>query len=317
MCLLGFGLVPPVADAEERLVARLIKPSPVSVYGNVMVWSEWRPQPRRYALMIMHGTRVYAAPVSLRRSVFDADVGPDASGRPTAVYSRCQVESPNDYSAEERSFGGGCNIVAHRIGTRGERQITHYRTGGAFLPTIWRDRLVFRRVGRSAVGRLYLRRGRSRPRALRARPPGFAKWLDLRGDRIVGTWERERDRPCPGEQRPDEKTQTDTSVWTFPLRAQRAQRIDRGCSTSGRAFVQFPSLFGRGISYLVAQRPSAPEGLTFSERLVALDGRLIQERQLPGRDGYLAWQRSGAAIAAVQPVVSDGQLRYDVALDSG
>jgi hypothetical protein len=66
--------------------------TPVSAYGGVAVWSAFDPASKTYRLRAYRGGHVSDVPVPPRRSPFDADVGPDATGQPVVVYSRCRVD---------------------------------------------------------------------------------------------------------------------------------------------------------------------------------------------------------------------------------
>jgi hypothetical protein len=80
-------------------------------------------------------------PVALRNQPFDVDLGPDAEGRTTAVYSRC---------ARARGSGlpAGCDLYRFDFATSREQRIAGASTGGAseYLPSLWGGRLAFTRV---------------------------------------------------------------------------------------------------------------------------------------------------------------------------
>jgi hypothetical protein len=103
------------------------------------------------------GLRV--APVAARPEAFDADVGPDASGAPTVVYSRCQTYGRRP---------AGCVLYRWPIGAPAEEAIADTAAGGTSqtLPTIWRDALAW--VASSGAGPRVVFRGSpsARPRVL-------------------------------------------------------------------------------------------------------------------------------------------------------
>src|SRR3954452_7092976 len=87
--------VPAVPHAEFT-IAETARPTPVSAYAGRLVWSQYDAALGAFRLMETHaspsGSQTTALPVPPRAVPFDADVGPDADGAATVVYSRCATE---------------------------------------------------------------------------------------------------------------------------------------------------------------------------------------------------------------------------------
>ena len=94
-CIVAVLAAPAVARAEFT-VAETTRPTPVSAYAGSLIWSRYDAALAQYRLMETHaspaGAQTTALPVPPRSVPFDADIGPDATGAPTVVYSRCTTE---------------------------------------------------------------------------------------------------------------------------------------------------------------------------------------------------------------------------------
>jgi hypothetical protein len=143
-------------------------------------------------------------PVAPRSAPFDADLGPDARGRPTAVYSRCRTEPRGGWHDAGLAWetSRGCDLFRFDFAAGRERRIAGPSRGDAseFLPSLWHGRLAFTRVderpGAARLARIYertLASGRETllpggsetgdPKVM-ARPAG----LDLGGRYVAYVW---------------------------------------------------------------------------------------------------------------------------------
>ena len=179
----------PVAAASDDVLASLSPGAAsairMSAHGGHVVWSE-PVAPGRHVLMRWHQGRVARLPVAERAVPFDVDLGPDARGRPVAVYSRCPGEAEN-------AAAGGCNV--YRLDLRRGRERTIRRASTArsseYAPAIWRGDLVFASsktaAGPAAV--MLLRRGARRAVVLRRQARGAeaarVSAIDLTSNAVV------------------------------------------------------------------------------------------------------------------------------------
>jgi hypothetical protein len=113
----------PSAVASDEVLASLPADAIVglhmSAYGGHVVWSE-AVAPGRHVLMRWHAGRVDRLPVAERAVPFDVDLGPDARGRPVAVYSRCPGEG------ESTAPVGGCDVYRIALQRGRERRIRRF-----------------------------------------------------------------------------------------------------------------------------------------------------------------------------------------------
>src|SRR4051794_14631467 len=90
------SLVTPSAARADFTLSTLERPTPVSAYAGHVVWSRYDIAAGAFRLMEAHastaGLVTTTLPVPPRAVPFDADVGPDANGAATVVYSRCATE---------------------------------------------------------------------------------------------------------------------------------------------------------------------------------------------------------------------------------
>jgi hypothetical protein len=191
LALLALLAAVPPAAAQE--LARLDHPAPIAAHGGVVAWSA-RQADGRFALVTTRGR----ADVPTRAIPFDVDLGPGPDGRLTAVYSRCEEETPGvgGFAPMDIDEGRGCEIKLHVLGTSEERPVLSTTDADEFWPTIWRDRIAFGRTydTKPALPYLYVRPvagGRSirmpgGPRGAdgRSRPSS----LELFGRRLAFAW---------------------------------------------------------------------------------------------------------------------------------
>jgi hypothetical protein len=91
---------------------------------------------------------------------FDVDLGPDARGRPVAVYSRCPGERENALPV------GGCDVYRLSLIGGREHKLRRVSTSRAseYAPTIWRGNVAYASATSGTRTRLMLlRRGARRP----------------------------------------------------------------------------------------------------------------------------------------------------------
>jgi hypothetical protein len=128
-------LLAPASAVADEVLATVPGAGRISAYGGWIVMSVVVDRERW--LNTWHDGVL--APLNVRANPSpDFDVGPDAAGRPTLVYSRC-VRYPR-----------GCDLFAVTLGEGVERRLPVSQTRySEFAPAIWGDMLVF---GRRAKG---------------------------------------------------------------------------------------------------------------------------------------------------------------------
>jgi hypothetical protein len=263
-------------------------------------------------------------PIAPRRSQFDVDVGPDAAGRPAAVYSRCRRDPTFEDELSGLLFipewagGRDCDVYRYDFATRRERKVRGASDPAVseYLPSLWRDRLVFatRRHGRSRLSAIDL----DHPSRVTAIPGGSGGdgpapiAVDLRASHVAFIWEVSGVK-CSltnGSERNVEDPAT-TELWlgTIGRGSIRTRRVGRACEWERRAFLQGPSFSSAGLSYVVAGPGIGPD---LPRRLVTrpLGGGSAAVAGLPGctlsaiRDGgflYTARETTCPAPAPLTP----------------
>lgn len=135
---------PPPPSLEPATLAQLARPSPISAWRDIAVWSAYDEAVGAYRLMVADGEAVGPLPVDPSPVPFDADVGPDSSGDPAVAYSRCggPPEPPADRSAAD------CDLFVLGLrDDRGERPIRNANSAGSeFNPTLWRGEVAWART---------------------------------------------------------------------------------------------------------------------------------------------------------------------------
>jgi hypothetical protein len=109
----------------------LQRETPIREYAGWLLYSRWDGHAYHLAIWQAGHGRDLAAPTQAKP--FDADVGPDSTGRASAVYSRC---------------AGSCDlyVIGFDLGDT-PRPVSNANTRGRdeIAPSIWRGRLVFAR----------------------------------------------------------------------------------------------------------------------------------------------------------------------------
>jgi hypothetical protein len=149
MFAIAIAAAAPEARADTT-IAQLKRPTPVSAFGGRIVWSAFDFNSRRYRLMTHAGGVTMPVPVAPRSAPFDAELGPDAGGRPTAVYSRCRREPRGPWRTTGLIWDaiGGCDLYRFDFATGRERRVPGASRPGTseYLPSLWRGRIAFTRV---------------------------------------------------------------------------------------------------------------------------------------------------------------------------
>src|SRR4051812_21217561 len=197
--LVGVGLLvfaPPARAADETL-AQLPGAIGLSAHAGWVAYSA-PVGTGAWSLRTWHRGVVADVGVAARDAPFDVNVGPDASGHPTAVYSRCL-----------RSGGGerppvACDLFAVRLddGSTERRLAVSARRASEFAPAIWRNAVAFGRKVRGRRSELVLTRPGKRPRKLRTgtfpacggdslcegRPQAWTEKTDLGSRAVAYKW---------------------------------------------------------------------------------------------------------------------------------
>ncbi len=181
------------AHAKSTPITALSRGTPVREYAGWLLYSRWDGS--RYHLATWHEGRARDLAVPASKQRFDADVGPDSHGHPSAVVSLCR---------------GSCDlyVIGLEPGAR-LRPVRNANTSGhdEVAPSVWKGRLVFgRRYGRDEVVAYtkLLRAPRSRPstrlaglpstRCGAVEPPSCRriKRVHLEGMELWGRWVAQR-----------------------------------------------------------------------------------------------------------------------------
>ncbi|MDT5080378.1 MAG: hypothetical protein QOJ80_5015 [Mycobacterium sp.] len=143
--------------AGEVVLDTVNASTPVSAYGGVAVWSAFDAASKTYQLRAYRDGQVSDVPVPPRHSPFDADVGPDATGRPVVVYSRCRVDQTGGLffnELPEWGFARGCDIHRFRFADGTDRTLAAARSKvrSEVTPSIWGSHLAYFAVGEPRHG---------------------------------------------------------------------------------------------------------------------------------------------------------------------
>lgn len=269
--LLTGGAVPSHADPMS-LAAKAA--GPVSAEGLRTVWSapEGSGKRRRYRLVAKFADQppVVLRNVRSRAVPFDADIGSDARGRQSVLYSRCRKEYP--FLREDTGLTGwdqssGCRIYEYSFTRRRERQITSLGDNGSFfLPSRSGFRIAF--ANRSG-GRVHLQSLDIRDRRVRTfrggstlpsgghddrifTGPGPLN-VDLNGRTATFLWARFPES-CPADD-DSRGLRFATEIWSQPL-GSAGERIVQGCTTSTSLpwAVSAPTRSRSGLLYVATTR---------------------------------------------------------------
>jgi hypothetical protein len=129
------------AAAPARAVATPGAPTAVKEFAGTIVFSQFDAATNQYLLTVRRAGAAAAErlPVAPSARPFDADIGPDSSGRPELIYQRC---SPPP------GVPTGCDLFVFSLdGTTGERPVRNANDPGHndMNATIWRGRIAWAR----------------------------------------------------------------------------------------------------------------------------------------------------------------------------
>src|SRR4051794_39573707 len=167
-----FAVAAAPARADDTVLVSGLDAAAVTAYGSQVVYSQRDALGQPWKLMRWHDGVADALPVPPRAVPFDADAGPDASGQPVVVYSRCRTEpDPSGLSpAPDWQTARGCDLYELPLtGGGGERRLAASSRGmSETTPSIWHGALAYARHadGGARATIEYLPAGASRPRAL-------------------------------------------------------------------------------------------------------------------------------------------------------
>jgi hypothetical protein len=122
---------PATAQSSGERVVALDRATPVREYAGWLLFSRWDGS--AYRLATLHDGQVRDLPVPAQAEPFDADIGPDSAGRPSAVMSLCK---------------GSCDLFVLGFEAGDElRPVRNANTNGKDEtdPSVWKSRLVFAR----------------------------------------------------------------------------------------------------------------------------------------------------------------------------
>jgi hypothetical protein len=129
------------AGAAAQNVAAPGAPTVVREYAGTVVFSQFDASTAQWSLAVRRAgaAQVELLPVAPSQTPFDADIGPDSSGRPAVIYQRC---------------GGtplvptGCDLFVFSLDrATGERAVTNANDphNNDVHPTLWRGRIAWTR----------------------------------------------------------------------------------------------------------------------------------------------------------------------------
>jgi len=321
VCVVAAGPV-----AAQTVLAVEAGPTSVSAYGGVVAWSSFDETSRTYRLRMWSAGLASEVPTPARRVPFDVDVGPDARGRPTLVYSRCRRD-PEPVSAfsgqPEWRWARGCDLYRHRPGAGGERRLraVSSRRASESLPAVWGDAIAFSRVAeprgrrRGEVPTLHLTSLRGKPlRRIRVGSTGRLERFDPGGPPIGGPTPTEMDlhrrtlvfaweylgRSCAPPDPDDEDPLDPPPSTEVRLDAPGGRTLlERRCDATGVFGATFdgssPIWLRRRLDDSSALRGGDSRGETDFGIAVAVDGdALVRVRATGGRGYEVIWSSTAS-----------------------
>jgi hypothetical protein len=277
--VVGIAAGVPTAAAGDVLVASMSRPSRVSAFSGAVTWSQYDPVTRRYALVIRQAGRSVVAPVPSSAAPFDAQLGPVGTHSIAAVYSRCST-APGSHVAGLAPFlqgrivnpqtGRGCRLYRYVLGQAGEHRLKIRGLTGisAFLPSLWRSRLVFvglQHAHHTWVSSIFTSRTPtgSTARRIASGPRGIG---DL-APQVTGTALRGQDVAFGWDWASATYGQGVSTVYTTTVGSHTRHRIMQ--DTDGRTQFLAPLYHGSTLALpLVESRPQEPTaGISFIGRL--------------------------------------------------
>lgn len=125
----------------DDLVAQLTRDTPIAAYGSTVAWSAYDATAKLYTLELgQAGLAPTVAAVRGSRTPFDVSLGPDATGRVVALYTRCSHGTT------------GCDVYRYDVAGRRETRVAAVSapTADEAWPVQWGNLLAF--VRRHAKG---------------------------------------------------------------------------------------------------------------------------------------------------------------------
>lgn len=314
--LVALGCTASSASAQAPLLETQIAQEKdntlVAAYGGWVVWSRYDEAQNMWRLVGREpgSASVRRLPVAARAFPFDVDLGPDVSGDPAAVYSRCRHEYMmiGPFSGAYRR-SRGCRIVKLDLTTGRESSLYRRRGASLYLPTLWRGRLAYVvRGGRYDALHLELRVQHHRrttttklgaaPAPRTEIPEAGPTRLDLYGKTLVFAWESTRARyRCPGNLTPED----DGLVTRVFLQRNRQHRelLDKGCVDSAD-----PG------AVAIANAPTISEGFVTWYRFIRTPNPADSGHRLQRRSLRTAKTISVPLVAAYVSLTADGRTIY-------
>ena len=225
----------------------------VSAYRGWVAWTSYDTSRRAYVLWASSGGVARVLPVNPQPRPFDVDLGPDATGQPVAVFSRC------DSSNARR-----CTIRNFNLATGEQTHLVTHPADDQLLPSRWGNRLAIARSWWNAwrdAEICRLEHGAAKCRPVRAGPVGAAPRarstgptnVDLSARRMAIAW---RWQPRPGSRRRQRTAillRREVGIRTDRRRRPRWIAATRSAGTSIRA-VHTPMLEGAALYYARGHR---------------------------------------------------------------
>jgi hypothetical protein len=136
-CLAGLALTALTATAgADTLIATTTQPTPIRSWGDVAAFSLYDGTSHTYHLAISrHAHAPELVSVEPQSTPFDVDIGPDESGSPMIVYSRCEAPAGCDLYRLSLATGTGARIASASAPDASET-----------APTVWGARIAWVRV---------------------------------------------------------------------------------------------------------------------------------------------------------------------------
>jgi hypothetical protein len=158
---LALGVVASRAPAATTTtpLAPVADDTPISAYGGWVVWSEKGADGLWHLVSWHAGVKQVVPGVGPRAVPFDVDIGPEETGNPVVVFSRCATE-PDATLPLPWSAARGCTLRADNLANAdSERPLSVHPPKGASdsTPSVWGTHLAFQRhTSGSPVAQLML-----------------------------------------------------------------------------------------------------------------------------------------------------------------
>jgi hypothetical protein len=253
LCLALIAAAP--AAAADTVVGTMPgRPYDFSAWGGHAVFSVYDQASGSFTLYESEAGGIAPAGVATFTNAPEPDVGPDAAGRPVAVYRRCADVAQLDCPVYELALG---QPAAQ------ERRLSELDVKGTSIaaPTIWKGRIAFGRMRHNRVANVYVQRspGSRRVRLLgRGTVPdcqekgcavdAYPVAMDLGPTGLAMVWDLAGGDAIPQE---------DEELWRVPLDGRPGTLLDVGvageCGFGGRfSFSGFasPVVVGSRVAYL-------------------------------------------------------------------